>query len=248
MTPTDTDKVPPQDTDKVPLQDTDEVPPQDTDEVPPQDKGGREVEQDPLILATRDHGDTLLVLAAEAIVEGLRDGRPTPPDLATQPGPLRAKGAAFVTLTKGGQLRGCIGSVGANRPLALDVAANAWAAATRDPRFPRLTLEELPELALSVSVLTTPVPMTFSDQADLLSQIRPGVDGLILSDTGYRGLFLPQVWESLPSAPAFLAHLKQKAGLPLDHWSDALRMERFEARSVKAERWPLPLGPSDDKP
>jgi AMMECR1 domain-containing protein len=92
---------------------------------------------DPLVLATRDHGDTLLALAAEAIVEGLRDGAPTPPDLASQPPPLRVEGAAFVTLTKAGRLRGCIGSVGAHRPLALDVALNAWAATRASPRSPR---------------------------------------------------------------------------------------------------------------
>jgi AmmeMemoRadiSam system protein A len=212
-----------------------------TDKDSPQDRTGREVETDPLILATRDHGDALVALAAEAITEGLLEGAPTPPDLASQPGPLRVNGAAFVTLTKDGQLRGCIGSVGANRPLALDVVANAWAAASRDPRFPPVTLEDLPELTLSVSVLTTPVPMTFTDQTDLLSQIRPGVDGLIFMDAGRRGLFLPQVWESLPSAPAFLAHLKQKAGLPLDHWSGSVRVERFEARCATANHWPLPL-------
>ncbi len=192
--------------------------------------------------AAERHGPRLLALAARAILEGLGQGEPTPPRLEAEPPPLRAEGASFVTLTRAadGALRGCIGSPQAWRPLAVDVVANAWAAASRDPRFPPVEARDLSGLALSISLLTAPVPLPFIDQADLLARMRPGIDGLILKDHGRRGLFLPQVWESLPEPARFLAHLKQKAGFPADHWSDTLSIDRFEARSVKSASLPDP--------
>ncbi|GEO80222.1 AmmeMemoRadiSam system protein A [Pararhodospirillum oryzae] len=190
--------------------------------------------------ATRDHGPRLLALAANAIVQGLDGGAPAVPALASEPAALAEPGAAFVTLTRrAGALRGCIGSVVAHRPLALDVVANAWAAARRDPRFSPVGPDELADLSLSVSVLTTPESFPVADEADLVARVRPGIDGLILSDRGQRGLFLPQVWESLPRPADFITHLKRKAGLPADHWSGTLTIERFEACAVKDPHpWP----------
>jgi hypothetical protein len=73
--------------------------------------------------------------------------------------------------------------------------------------------------------------MTFATEADLLAQIRPGIDGLILTEGQARGTFLPSVWESLAEPRDFLNHLKRKAGLPADHWSDRVRVERYTTES-----------------
>ncbi|MCC7016051.1 MAG: AmmeMemoRadiSam system protein B [Rhodospirillales bacterium] len=179
------------------------------------------------------HGRTLIGIAAKSIAHGLAHDRPAPVRLDSVAEELRGPGAAFVTLKRNGRLRGCIGSAEAHRPLAADVAENAYRAAFKDPRFPRLTKEEKDGLDLSVSVLTTPEPMSFRDQSDLLAQLRPGTDGLIIADGRARALYLPSVWEQLPEAQTFLAQLKLKAGLAADHWSAAFRAHRFAAAEIK---------------
>jgi AmmeMemoRadiSam system protein A len=113
------------------------------------------------------------------------------------------------------------------RPLAEDVAENARAAAFEDPRFPPLTLPELAKLEIHISILSPSEEMVFSSESDLLRQIRPGVDGLILQEGFRRGTFLPSVWAELPEKELFLTHLKLKAGLPADYWSDTLRVFRY---------------------
>ncbi|BCU05791.1 AmmeMemoRadiSam system protein A [Allochromatium tepidum] len=173
----------------------------------------------------------LLDIAARSIAHGLEYRRPLDLDLAEYPEPLRAIRATFVTLERHADLRGCIGVLDAFRPLVLDVAQNAFAAAFEDPRFPPLRADEYPELSLKISVLTPAEPMAFGSEAELLTQIRPGVDGLILSDRGRRGTFLPSVWEQLPDPRDFLEHLKRKAGLPMGHWSDSLRVARYATES-----------------
>lgn len=173
----------------------------------------------------------LLAVAWESLHHGLARGAPLRPDPAAFPEPLRAERAAFVTLHHGERLRGCIGHLEACAPLVLDVADNAFAAAFRDPRFPRLEPWELEGLSLDISVLSPPEPMSFRDEADLLRQLRPGVDGLILTAGAARGTFLPSVWESLPAPRDFLTHLKGKAGLPGDYWSETLRVARYHTES-----------------
>jgi AmmeMemoRadiSam system protein A len=113
------------------------------------------------------------------------------------------------------------------RPLAEDIAQNAWSAAFRDPRFSPMTAEEMDGLDIHISILGDPEPMEFSDEKDLVSKVRPGIDGLILEDGYNRGTFLPSVWESLPDAADFVSHLKLKAGLPQDYWSDTLKVQRY---------------------
>ena len=130
-------------------------------------------------------------------------------------------------------LRGCIGSAVATRPLIVDVVQHTFNAAFRDWRFPRLDWLELAGLSLSVSVLTPPSPMRFDSEADLLAQLRPGVDGLIIEDLGRRSLFLPSVWEELPDRRQFLMALKLKAGLPAEHFSPGFRAQRFRSIEVK---------------
>ncbi len=179
-------------------------------------------------------GATLLELARRSIACGLDTGQP-PHVLAdpSLPPLLAAPGAAFVTLRRNGALRGCIGSAVASRPLIVDVVQHAFNAAFRDWRFPGLHPLELHGLALSVSVLTPPAPMRFTGEADLLAQLRPGIDGLIIEDAGCRSLFLPSVWEELSDARQFLTLLKLKAGLPADHFSPGFAASRFRSIEVK---------------
>jgi AmmeMemoRadiSam system protein A len=170
-------------------------------------------------------------VAKEAIAYGLEHGTHMPVDTTRYPPTLRAHGASFVTLQKHGELRGCIGSLEAYQPLVEDIAHNAYAAAFNDPRFAPVSAKEFDELEIHISVLTPATPMQFTSQADLLKQIQPGIDGLVLEDCGYRGTFLPSVWESLPEATQFLQHLKLKAGLPADYWSETIKVSRYTTES-----------------
>lgn len=181
-----------------------------------------------------DHGETLLHVAAASIHHGLVAGAPLPISTTEHATALQQEGASFVTLYHLGELRGCVGSSRAHRPLVADVAANAFAAAFRDSRFSALKRTEVDELSLSVTLLSDPVAMTFDDEADLLAQLRPGKDGLIIESDGKRALFLPQVWSSLPQPTRFLGQLKQKAGLRADHWRSDFTAERFEAVSISS--------------
>lgn len=174
-------------------------------------------------------GQALLVRARNAI----SDAFGVPPAPEPDHPALEKPGATFVTLMSHGELRGCIGSLEAWRPLGVDIIANARAAAFRDPRFPPLSRQELDALDVEVSLLTEPEPMSFVDEADALHQLRPGVDGVIFECAGRRSTFLPQVWESLPEPKVFMAHLKQKAGLPPDFWAPDVRLQRYEARKWK---------------
>jgi len=173
----------------------------------------------------------LLGVARETLETRTRRGRAPKLDEARIAPRLRTHGAAFVTLTKTGRLRGCIGSLKAHRPLVRDVAANAIKAGHGDPRFASVAPQELDEISLKLAVLGPPAPMDFVSESDLLAQLRPGEDGLILSDQGRRGTFLPMVWESLPDPVDFWRQLKRKAGLPVDHWSETLVVERYRAEN-----------------
>ena len=173
----------------------------------------------------------LLDTAWQSIRHGLAKGNPLQVEPDRFETSLSEPGASFVTLHIGEQLRGCIGSLQARRPLVCDVAENAFAAAFRDPRFPPLKAAELKSISLDISVLGRAERMVFDSERDLLMQIRPELDGLILSDGHYRGTFLPRVWKSLPDASQFLQHLKLKAGLPVDHWSDTLEVWRYTTES-----------------
>jgi AmmeMemoRadiSam system protein A len=172
----------------------------------------------------------LLLTARRSIEYGLSHRRALPVTPAEHP-PLDQAGASFVTLHLHGELRGCIGSLEAYRPLLLDVAENAYAAAFGDFRFARLEPSELQALSVDVSVLSKPEAIAFEDQQALLMQIRPGTDGLILQDGARRGTFLPSVWTSLPEAEDFVRQLKLKAGLPGDHWSHSVKVWRYTTES-----------------
>ena len=182
---------------------------------------------------TDSQQQALLNTARESIQQGLERGQ----SLAVKADPdtpFATPRACFVTLKIDDQLRGCIGSLEAYRPLIIDVAENAYAAAFQDPRFAPLTRPELARLNLSLSILSPAESMTFDSQEDLLRQLKPGIDGLIIQEGTRRGTFLPSVWESLPQAASFLNHLKLKAGLPEDYWSDSVQVWRYKTESFTA--------------
>lgn len=187
-------------------------------------------EKDTPTLAPDQHA-LLLRVARASINHGLEHQRPLAVDPADFPAPLQQPRASFVTLTLDGMLRGCIGSLEAQRPLVADVACNAYAAAFQDPRFPPLTGPERDNIRIQISVLGKPVPMTFYSESDLVRQLRPRKDGLIIEDGVRRGTFLPSVWESLPEPREFLCQLKLKAGLSENYWSDTLRVYRYTTES-----------------
>jgi AmmeMemoRadiSam system protein B/AmmeMemoRadiSam system protein A len=176
-----------------------------------------------------EHGRTLLRIARASIANALGAGTASSPE-ANETW-LRESRATFVTLTQGGQLRGCVGALEAQRPLADDVAANARAAAFEDGRFEPLTLEEFACTGIEVSLLSTPKTLAFDDHADLLRRLRPKVDGVILEHGegtwGRRATFLPQVWEGLPDPEQFIAHLRQKAGIAQDADIRRCRVKRY---------------------
>lgn len=174
----------------------------------------------------------LLDLARTSIRHGLRNRRPASPNLGALPRHLTVERATFVTLEKHGRLRGCVGSLEAARPLVTDIAVNAYAAAFRDPRFPPVEEDEFGALDIHLSLLTPPEPLNFSSEEDLLAQLRPGEDGLILEEEIRRGTFLPAVWDTLPEPREFLRHLKQKAGFSADYWSPRLRVARYRAEVI----------------
>ena len=175
----------------------------------------------------------LVEVAARSIEHGLRTHEPLAVDPADYPAPLRAPRATFVTLERGGELLGCIGSLAARTSMVEDVAKNAYGAVFYDPRCPRLTPEDVPHIEIHISILSPPSPMTFRDEEDLVRQLRPGVDGLLLEDGFSRGTFLPSVWESLPDPHDFFTHLKLKAGLPPTYWSDTLKVLRYTTEVVE---------------
>ena len=167
---------------------------------------------------TPQEKETLLKLARQALEYAVR-GQPLPDlDPSSLTPRLRAKGAAFVTLTIGGDLRGCIGALEAYQPLAEDVREHAVAAALNDFRFPPVQPEELERIEVEVSRLTEPKPLAYETPEELLASLRPGVDGVVLRDGARRATFLPQVWEKVPDPADFLDHLCLKMGESPNLW------------------------------
>jgi len=192
--------------------------------------------QDPTVTVVPDEaGDVLLSAARTAIAVTLATTTaPTATAVlaGTPPGWALEPGASFVTLTKNGRLRGCTGSLASRRPLLEDVQANAVAAATRDPRFAPMTLDELPGVAIEVSVLSAPRPLRVSSLREAFVALRPGVDGVILeAGACHRATFLPQMWQDLPDPAQFLGYLWLKAGLAPGVWYEGTTLQTYTVRA-----------------
>lgn len=182
------------------------------------------------VITPEHKGRILLPIARAAISDAL--GRQSDSVDESQPW-LHDKGASFVTLTMNQHLRGCIGSLEAHRPLLLDVKANAYAAAFRDPRFSPLTIAEIDKTEIEISLLSPQQALSFKNEADALAQLRPEIDGVVFKYGRYRSTFLPQVWEQLNDATSFMAHLKHKAGLRPEFWHDDVELYRYTVTKFK---------------
>ena len=176
---------------------------------------------------------TLLRMAREAMECGVQGKQLAPLDERSLSPQLREQGASFITLTIRGQLRGCIGALEAHQPLAKDVREHAIAAALEDPRFPPVREDELSRIQIEVSRLTRPLPLEYKDAADLLSKLRPNVDGVILRDGGRRATFLPQVWKKIPDPSEFMNNLCYKMGLSDNAW----RVKHLEVLVYQVEEF-----------
>lgn len=184
-------------------------------------------------------GTTLLALARAAIAGEFGVQQPA----KDSAGWLDQPGATFVTLTQEGTLRGCIGSLEAWRPLRIDVRSNAKSAAFHDPRFRPLARAELSRTSIEVSLLSPMQPIEFTSHSDVLAQLRPTIDGVVLEYGAHRSTFLPQVWDQLPDPSDFMAALKRKAGLPMSFWHDDIRLQRYHV-TVWHEQRPDEVTPS----
>lgn len=169
-----------------------------------------------------ESGRALLKLARKTIMEELGGNIEDDPSLSEKLGAkeLEDNCGTFVTLTKKHHLRGCIGNLFPSEPITEGVKNNALNAAFHDHRFSPLTIDELKEIEIEVSILTKPAPLSYQGKKDLLEKLRPHVDGVILKKGYSSATFLPQVWEQLPDKETFLRHLSQKAGLAKDAWQD----------------------------
>ncbi len=170
---------------------------------------------------------SLCAIALDAIAHALRDGVRRVPRVDALDLEWRAPRASFVTLERDGRLLGCIGSLDALRPLGIDVAEHALAAAFDDPRLPPVTRDDFPTMSVKVSVVSPSEPLDASSLAELAAAVRPGIDGCTVSLRGRHATFLPAVWEKLPDPAAFLRELWRKAGFPPDTWQPGIRVSRY---------------------
>ncbi len=182
---------------------------------------------------TLEEKTTLLKIARESIVKAVKGEAKINLDLSTLPVLLQEDGASFVTITKAGNLRGCIGTLEAYQALALDVQEHAVAAALEDYRFPSLTPRELDEISIEISRLSQPEVFEYQSSDELLQRLRPGIDGVILKDGFRRATFLPQVWKNLPDPVDFLSQLCMKMGSTPNLWHEQL----LEVKTYQVEEF-----------
>ena len=190
---------------------------------------------------TKEQGKLLVELARRTIGDKL--GQPQAAEQLAElsdrlrKDPYQVHRATFVTLSKAGQLRGCIGSLAAMEPVTVNLSKNALNAAFHDPRFQPLSADDFGQIEIDISILTEPTPLEYSTAQDLLDNLRPGVDGVIIRKGAASATFLPQVWEQLPTAQQFLSHLCMKAGLSSKAWQDSeLEVETYQVQYFKEER------------
>jgi AmmeMemoRadiSam system protein A len=169
----------------------------------------------------------LLDIARRSIAEGNATNAPLQLQVDALQAELREPAAVFVTLTRNGELRGCVGSLRARDALAQAVANSAFNSAFLDRRFPPLGADELDAIRIEISVLSPMQDIPAESRDDLLRSLQPGIDGLVIEDKDRRATFLPKVWESLGSAELFVGQLMLKAGLSAGHWSRNTRVQRY---------------------
>ena len=189
-------------------------------------------EKEGLLKFASEYGQALLKAARKSIEQSVK-GKTYHPDRNSYDDHLFDRGASFVTLTKQKELRGCIGSLYPRKAIVADVVDNARAAAVSDTRFSPLSEEEMPQIAISVSLLTGFEKIRYIDEQDLLNQLVPSIDGVIIRDGSRQGLFLPSVWEQIPDKKAFLDNLKLKAGMSPSFWSNDIKVYRFYTVEIK---------------
>ena len=177
----------------------------------------------------------LLDKAFESIESGIRLRQPLEIESLLYPNSLQQLRSSFVTLRLRGSLRGCIGSLEATVALIKDVADNAYNTAFSDPRFSPLTEQEFIAIDMSISILSRLEPMSCESEEDLIRQLRPGLDGLVLEEGALRGTFLPSLWETIHEPREFIRELKRKAGFSTDHWSKELKIYRYTTETVERE-------------
>ncbi|OPZ77858.1 MAG: hypothetical protein BWY78_00840 [Alphaproteobacteria bacterium ADurb.Bin438] len=185
-------------------------------------------------------GSEIVQIAIDSIAMGLIDEGPLKIDLDDVPEELRAKGSCFVTIYKGGNLRGCVGTIFPNKSLAEDISANAHNAAFNDKRFDEIDVDELldGDVVVSVSVLSPLVKVDCANNDELLTKITMGEDGVVMIDGKIVSVFLPQVWDTIPDKRIFINELKTKAGVDKNYWSDTVNFYKFKVDTVEAD-WPL---------
>lgn len=187
-----------------------------------------------LQLFAQTYKDELFKITARSLVEAVKNHKHYSPSRQDYDNNLFNKGAAFVTLYQNQELRGCIGTIVPQTSIAHDIADNAYRAALEDSRFQPLQPDELEGLSYSISLLTGFEPVTYTDEADLLNKINPGIDGLILRDGNRQGVFLPTVWKQLPDKTEFLNNLKIKAGFSPSYWSNKIKVYRFRTVEINS--------------
>jgi len=183
---------------------------------------------------TEDEGQYLLSVARDTIEQKLFDQEEQKQSDTDLPTKFFEQRGTFVTLTTGGNLRGCIGHIIPQETLIEGIRVNAINAAFRDPRFPPFNKEEWKSVKIEISILTDPKPLSYSDSNDLLRKLQPGIDGVIIKKGYHQATFLPQVWEQLPGKEQFLEHLCLKAGLGEDEWrSGALEVSTYQVQAFE---------------
>lgn len=176
--------------------------------------------------------ELLIELADRAIVAGLDGRRPSVPDPAQLPPDLRQACGSFVSLHVRGQLNGCVGAVESSDPLGAAVGRHAWSAAFADPRLPPLNRLDYPDLEIEVSMLSALAPISSASRLELLENLRPRIDGLLIATDTTRAVFLPTVWTQLPDPDEFLDRLAHKAGIDIGVWPSDMDAFVFTTESV----------------
>ena len=181
---------------------------------------------------SQDDEIKLLSIAHESVNFGLKYGESLKVDKQKYSATLQTNCGTFTTLRSDGELRGCCGSIEAILPLISAVTYSAYRSAFQDSRFPPLQSSELKGLTISISILSPTEELQFENEEDVMNQINPGVDGLVIEYMDLKGTLLPSVWESIPDKYQFFSMVKQKAGLPEEFWSEDIRVLRYTTHTI----------------